>query len=156
MKFCFFVNFDETELIEPDDGQLKLMKNMLMINNKLKEKDMNYWVVGANWDSCNLADKFYLRGCWEMGYDEEEKPNYADKINRIKQGDRIAVKTRDGQGADTICIKAIGIVKDVHEGKVYVDWVSTEINRHVPCKNYFGTIHGPVTDETWRNEAFCL
>lgn len=63
---------------------------------------MNYWVVGATWGNDNL----YLRGCWKMGCEDDEKPNYAEKIRRIKQGDRIAVKTRDEQGASTICIKA--------------------------------------------------
>lgn len=117
---------------------------------------MNYWVVGATWGHDDQAERFYLRGTWQMGYDEADQPGYTDRINRIKQGDRIAVKKRDGKGASTISIKAIGVVKDVAEGIVYIDWVATNLERHVPCKNYFGTIHGPVNDETWRNQAFCL
>jgi len=117
---------------------------------------MNYWIVGATWEGDDLAERFYLRGCWEMGYDDKEKPGYSEKIKSIKQNDRIAVKKRDGKGADTISIKAIGIVKDVDNGIVYVDWILKGINRQVPCKNYFGTIHGPVDDEDWRNKAFCL
>lgn len=117
---------------------------------------MNYWVVGATWGDDNLADKFYLRGCWEMGYANEDQPGYAEKISQIQQGDRIAVKKMDGHGATTISIKAIGIVKDVSDGIVYVNWVLTGIERHVPSKNYFGTIHGPIADNLWRNEAFCL
>jgi hypothetical protein len=117
---------------------------------------MNYWVVGATWGDDNLADSFYLRGNWQMGYDEKDQPGYAEKINSIKKGDRIAVKKRNGKGASTISIKAIGIVKDVADGIVYIDWVESGLERHVPCKNYFGTIHGPVSDDVWRNEAFCL
>ena len=117
---------------------------------------MNYWIVGATWGADNLAERFYLRGCWKMGYDDSEKPNYAKKIKDIQQGDRIAVKTRDGQGASTICIKAIGIVQDVDQGIIYIDWVLTNLDRHVPCKNYFGTIHGPVNDKEWISKAFCL
>ena len=117
---------------------------------------MKYWVVGATWGNDNLADKFYLRGCWEMGYDDKDKPDYANKIKSIQPNDRIAIKTRDGQGANTISIKAIGVVKDVDNGVVYIKWVVKGLNRHVPCKNYFGTIHGPISDEPWKNEAFCL
>jgi len=85
-----------------------------------------------------------------MGYDEKDQSGYAEKINSIKKSDRIAVKKRDGKGASTISIKAIA------DGIVYIDWVETGLERHVPCKNYFGTIHGPVSDDVWRNEAFCL
>ena len=125
-------------------------------NQTYKGDIMQYWIVGATWGEDNLANRFYLRGSWQMGYAEKDKPGYAEKIKCIKQGDRIAVKKRDGKGATTISIKAIGIVKDVEEGIVYIDWIAIGLDRHVSCKNYFGTIHGPVNDEVWRNEAFCL
>ncbi|MEK7991180.1 MAG: hypothetical protein VSS52_009260 [Thiotrichaceae bacterium] len=117
---------------------------------------MNYWIVGANWDGDNQEEDFYLRGYWEMGYDDKDKPEYTKRRGKIKKNDRIAVKARGGKAAKTISIKAIGIVKDVAEGKVYIDWVLKGIDRKVHCKNYFGTIHGPVTDKAWLNEAFCL
>ena len=120
------------------------------------EIDMNYWVVGATWGSDNLADRFYLRGCWEMGWEEGDKATYERRVNNIKAGDRVAIKKMDGHGATTICIIAIGVVKDVDGGKVYIDWLVKNMDRHVPCKNYFGTIHGPVEDDLWRNSAFCL
>ena len=44
---------------------------------------MNYWIVGATWGNDNLADRFFLRGSWEMGYDKLEKPNYA-KVIRVR------------------------------------------------------------------------
>ena len=113
-----------------------------------------YWVVGATWDSDNLEDAFYRRGYWEMGYEDEEKPNFAHKRESIRPNDRIAVKSRDGQGADTITIRSIGIVKEVAERKVFVDWLVTNMDRHVPCKNYFGTIHGPIGDNAWIDQAF--
>ncbi len=117
---------------------------------------MNYWVVGATWKNDNLADDFYKRGYWEMGYNDNSKPNYAKLRDQIQEKDRIAIKAMDGQGAKTISIKAIGIVKDIHNGKVYVEWILTNLtNRHVPSKNYFGTIH-KATDEIWINEAFRL
>lgn len=118
---------------------------------------MNYWVVGAIWGTDNLAEAFYRRGYWEMGYDDADKPCFATRRNRIQPGDRIAVKTRDGRGASTICIKAIGVVKEVVEGKVYIDWILKSIDRHVPSKNYFGTIHGPLkSDDAWVWQAFCI
>lgn len=116
----------------------------------------NYWVVGATWESDNLEDAFYRRGYWEMGWADTAKPSFAKKRDSIQPGDRIAVKSRDGQGAQTIAIKSIGIVKEVAERKVFVKWILTKLDRHVPCKNYFGTIHGPVSDENWKNQAFCL
>ena len=117
---------------------------------------MNYWVVGATWKNDNLANDFYTRGYWEMGYSDVDKPRYAKLITQIQINDRIAIKSRDGKGASTISIKSLGIVKDINNGKVYIDWkLINIINRHVPSKNYFGTIH-QVTDDTWRNEAFRL
>ena len=116
----------------------------------------NYWVVGATWESDNLEDAFYRRGYWEMGWSDTDKPTLARKRDSIRAGDRIAVKSRDGQGADTITIKSLGIVKEVADGKVFVKWHVTKMDRHVPCKNYFGTLHGPIGDENWINQAFRL
>lgn len=117
---------------------------------------MKYWIVGATWGDDNLAEDFYRRGYWEMGYADEDQPGFAKKRDSIQPNDRIAVKTRDGQGASTITIRAIGVVKEVVQKRVYIDWIFKGVNRQVHCKNYFGTIHGPVTDLAWRNEAFCL
>lgn len=117
----------------------------------------NYWVVGATWESDCLEEDFYRRGYWEMGWTDADKPGFAKKRDSIKAGDRVAVKARDGRGAKTISIKAMGIVKDVADGKVFVDWVLTGIqSRHIPSKNYFGTIHGPISDRAWISAAFCL
>jgi len=117
----------------------------------------NYWVVGATWGNDCPEEVFYRRGYWEMGYDDSTKPGFAKKRDSIKPGDRIAIKSRDGKGARTISIKSIGIVKDVANRKVFVEWVITDIqSRHVPSKNYFSTIHGPVGDRAWINAAFCL
>jgi len=118
--------------------------------------DTKYWVVGANWSGEKLEEAFYRRGYWEMGWEDTDQPSLAKKRDSIQPGDRIAVKCRDGQGANTISIKSIGIVKEVANGKVFVKWILTKMNRHVPCKNYLGTIHGPVSDENWKNEAFRL
>jgi hypothetical protein len=116
----------------------------------------NYWVVGATWKTDNLEDAFYRRGYWEMGYSDTDKPTLAAKRDSMNPGDRIAVKSRNGQGAQTITIKSLGIVKEVAGGKVFVDWVVTKMDRQVPCKNYFGTLHGPIGDADWINQSFRL
>ena len=119
-------------------------------------KEPDYWVVGATWDEDNLEEAFYRRGYWEMGWSDADQPSFAKKRDSIRAGDRIAVKAMDGRAAKTITIKALGVVTDVADGKVFVDWKLTTMNRQVSCKNYFGTIHGPIGDKHWKNEAFCL
>jgi hypothetical protein len=62
-----------------------------------------------------------------------------------------------GQGSPNIEIRAIGIVKEVDpdEKRVYVDWVLREINRVVPSKGCYASIHGPFApDDPWTNEVF--
>ena len=117
-------------------------------------KKNNYWVVGANWGG-DVKDDFYRRGYWEMGHDDKKQPNFAKLRDDIKPKDRIAIKSMDGQGKTTITIHAIGIVKEVFQKRVYIDWILKDINKTVPSKNYFGTIHS-VTDEDWKNNAFCI
>ena len=82
----------------------------------------NYWLVGANWAGEDKAEAFYLRGYWEMGYDDEDQPHQAKRRNQVKIGDRIALKSMNGHGATTITIRAIGIVKDIADKKIYIDW----------------------------------
>ncbi len=117
----------------------------------------NYWLVGANWAGENQADMFYRRGYWEMGYDDDEKPILTKRRNKIKIGDRVAIKTMDGQGQSTITIKAIGIVKDVAERKIYIEWILKDLDRKVESKGAFATIHGPFnSSDIWINKIFCL
>ncbi len=92
-----------------------------------------------------------------MGYADEDKPEFAKKREAISEGDRIAIKSKDGQGASTITIHALGVVKEVADGKVYVDWKITNLNRQVPSRGVFATIHGPYTfDNKWTREVFCI
>lgn len=117
----------------------------------------NYWLVGANWDGDDQAKAFFLRGYWETGYEENEPPAQTKRRKQVKVGDRIAIKSMDGQGASTITIKAIGIVKDIADQKIFIDWKITDLNRSVPSHGAFATIHGPYSfSEAWIHEAFCL
>ncbi|OON70532.1 hypothetical protein [Hymenobacter sp. CRA2] len=123
------------------------------------QTEPNYWLVGANWEGADQAAAFYRRGYWEMGYDDEDKPNLAEKRDQMKPNDRIAVKSRLGQGASNIAIRALGIVKEVHQGKVYVDWVLTGMNREVNSAGCFGTLHGPYNMQRqadWLRQVFQL
>lgn len=120
-------------------------------------KDHSYWLVGANWSGDDQAEAFYRRGYWEIGYSDEDKPEFAAKRDRIDSGDRLAVKAMRGRGADTITIKALGVVKEVHDGKVYVDWLLTDLDREVESKGCFQTIHGPYGVERepeWVKDVF--
>jgi hypothetical protein len=121
------------------------------------DKTKKYWLVGANWSGDNLEDAFYRRGYWEMGWKDVDQPAFAKKRDQIMPDDRIAIKSMDGQGASTISIHAIGIVKEVANGKVYIDWKVTDLDRHVPSKGAFSTIHGPYDySDAWTRETFCL
>ncbi len=117
----------------------------------------NYWLVGSNWAEADQAEAFFLRGYWETGYEENEPLAQKKRRNQVKVGDRIGLKSMDGHGASTITIKAIGIVKDIADQKIYIDWKITNLNRKIPSHGAFATIHGPYTfSEAWIHEAFCL
>jgi hypothetical protein len=117
----------------------------------------NYWLVGANWAGDNQAETFFLRGYWEMGYGDEDAPQQANLRDKIKIDDRIAVKSMNGKGATTITIRAIGVVKDIADKKVYVDWKLKDMNRIVASHGAFRTIQGPyLFKDQWTQEVFCL
>ena len=118
-----------------------------------------YWVVGATWGTDDMFDTFVDRGYWEMGYSEKQKPEYAALRSQIQEGDRIAIKAMLGQGSPDVRVRAIGIVKEVDgdDGRVYVRWVLKGLNREVPSKGCYGTIHGPYTvndNSEWLGKMF--
>ena len=118
----------------------------------------NYWLVGANWSGEDQADTFYRRGYWELGWSDDDQPNFAQRRDNIRKDDRIALKARRGRGADTITIKALGVVKEVGEDKrVYIDWLLTKLEREVASKGCYGSIHGPYGSDRepdWVKEVF--
>ena len=123
--------------------------------------EKKYYVVGANWSGEKKYDEFYRRGYWEMGYADKEKPDFASIRDDIRPGDRIAIKSMEGQGASTILIHALGIVKEVAEGRVYINWLVTRLNRHVDAHGCLSTIRGPFTlsedkDKAWIQSVFCI
>ena len=119
---------------------------------------LQYWVVGANWEGDDQADAFFRRGYWELGYSDQQQPEMGRQRDAIKIGDRIAVKAMRGRGANTITIKGIGIVKEVGSDKrVYIDWRLHGMSREVPARGCFASIHGPyfvATDQEWLGHVF--
>lgn len=118
---------------------------------------MHYYLVGANWSGERQNDDFYRRGYWEMGYDDSEQPLFAGRRDSMQPGDRIAIKSMDGQAASTITIHALGIVKEVFQGRAYIDWILIGLDRHVPSHGWLKTIHGPYDQsDPGIQEVFCI
>lgn len=121
-----------------------------------------YWLVGAYWsESVDMTDVFVAGGYWEMGWDDDEKPEYVDLRNQMGPDDRIAIKARGGRGQSDMIIKALGIIEavDTYSGRVHVDWKLSGLERRVEAKGKFSTIHPPLDpekDEVWRNAIFRL
>ena len=122
----------------------------------------NYWVVGAMWaGKQDMLPSFLAGGYWYLGYTAEEDPAQNALRDQMQIGDRLAVKRMLGQGARDIEIRALGIIKhvDVEDafGRIYVDWVSNNLQRKVPSKGCFASVHGPFspTDE-WTRHVFQL
>ncbi|KXZ29345.1 hypothetical protein AYB33_17445 [Leptospira santarosai] len=118
---------------------------------------INYWLVGASWGGQDdQSDKFLRRGHWFLGHLDEDKPNLAARRDQIKPKDRIAIKKMLGQGSSNVEILALGIVKEIDEDKkVYVDWLVKGVNREVPSKGAYASIHGPFSSEDeWTRLVF--
>ena len=90
-----------------------------------------FWFVGASWDGADQTDRFLSEGIWTNGYDDK----YADHVQRMKPGDRIAIKASftkkydvpfDNRGTSVSCmrIKATGTVTEsTQDGQtVKADW----------------------------------
>ena len=122
----------------------------------------NYWVVGAMWGGKqDMLQKFLAGGYWYLGYTAEESAAQNSLRDQMEIGDRLAVKKMLGQGATSIEIRALGIIKliDDEDGfrRVYVNWVVEKLSRKVAAKGCFGSVHGPFkANDPWIREVFCL
>lgn len=118
-----------------------------------------YWLVGANWEGDDHADAFFRRGYWELGWSDQAQPAMAQQRDSMREGDRIAVKAMCGRGATSITIKGIGIVKEVADMRVYIDWLVTDLSRQVRARGCFAAVHGPyslATDAACRRNLRAL
>ncbi len=110
--------------------------------SKLKDKrdssskSMNYWLVGASWDSAgDQTQRFINESIWQNGYNNK----YTNMVNKMKCGDKIAIKTsytkskglpfeNNGETVSVMKIKCTGtIIENLNDGKnVKVDWDEPE------------------------------
>lgn len=135
-----------------------------------------YFVVGASTNDNNhhpLVETFIRRGYWEMdstiksgqpsNFPVEDSKSIA-RFEKMRIGDRIAIKRMNGLGSPDITILAIGIITDIDESshRVYVNWVKPKMQKMVESHGCFARIHGPYTiNESpeirfWLNEIFRL
>ncbi|MGA3983444.1 hypothetical protein ACI2TD_18145 [Ralstonia nicotianae] len=104
-------------------------------------------------------DVFVRRGYWYLGWPDHEQPEQAATRDRIRPGDRIAIKRMLGQGSPDIEIRALGVVREIdsQDKRIYVHWVTTGLERRVPSKGCFASIHGPFdANDVWTRGAFLL
>ena len=123
-----------------------------------------YWVVGATYGSEDQYDRFVKGGFWMLGWEENEQPVQYELAKKIQEGDRIAIKIRNGRGARDITIRSIGIVKKVvlDNTRIFctVNWCVEDLNRRVFVHGCLGSIHGPYKieseDKAWLQDIFTL
>ena len=100
----------------------------------VQPQDMNYWMVGAYWESNDPPDvtpQFMEEGVWQNGYEDR----FLDEVRSMRVDDRIAIKAASTQRRDLpfdaggktmskMTIKAIGtIVANRGDGQtVEVEW----------------------------------
>ncbi len=118
----------------------------------------NYWVVGAMWGGQDdQAEKFIRRGYWFLGWSDDEQPLHAKLRDQMQSGDRIAIKRMLGKGSPNIAVHALGVITEIDENdrRVYVDWLVKGLERQVPSKGCFASVHGPFhPDDPWVKEVF--
>lgn len=119
-----------------------------------------YWVVGAMWGGQDdQSEVFVRRGYWFLGWDDKDQPTQADLRDKIKVGDKVAIKRMLGQGATNIEIRALGTVKEIddEDKRIYIHWAISGLQRQVPSKGCFKSIHGPfIEDDEWTRLVFQL
>ncbi|MBL0011040.1 MAG: hypothetical protein IPP22_08685 [Nitrosomonas sp.] len=119
-----------------------------------------YWVVGAMFGGHDdQSETFIRRGYWFLGWEDKDQPSQAALRDQIKIGDRIAIKRMLGQGATNIEIRALGTVKEIdpEDKRVYIHWAVSGLQRQVPSKGAFKSIHGPFSaDDDWTRLVFQL
>jgi len=120
----------------------------------------NYWIVGAMWGGQDdQSEKFIRRGYWFLGWSNDEQPAQAKLRDQMMPGDRIAIKKMLGRGSPNIAIRALGIIAEIDEQdkRVYVNWLVSGLEREVPGRGAFASVHGPYTDDDpWIKDIFYI
>ncbi len=117
-----------------------------------------YWVVGAMWDGRDDQYEVFLRGgYWYLGWEDDDQPTQARRRDQITKGDCIAIKRMLGARSREIEIRAVGVVRklDKKSKRVYVNWLRRDVNKKVPARGCFSTIHGPFSgSDPWTTQVF--
>ena len=70
-----------------------------------------YWVVGASWGGVDHQDqKFVAGGYWMLGWEAEDQPSQYALAEKMKTGDRIAIKRMKGKGQSGIRVFHLGVI----------------------------------------------
>jgi hypothetical protein len=143
------------------------------VNDPIKTEvktEHKYFVVGATWgtgeNQRDILPWFLKRGYWQNGY-ERELNKYNTVVDKMKAGDRIAVKRLRGQKQSFMDILALGIITDVDSDgvTVYVKWVMQfkPDTRIVGLHGCVGTAFGPyvssklsVINRNWLHSVFSI
>jgi 5-methylcytosine-specific restriction protein B len=124
--------------LEKNEGKPEVPEKL----ENIEHEDVNYWMVGANWDSKDPSDqteRFQNEGIWENGYLDR----YIDEVNSMQVGDKIAIKSTytqrknlpfNGRGKtiSRMDIKTIGtIIANRNDGKtIEVEWEQNFKEKH--------------------------
>ena len=111
----------------------------------------SFWFVGALWGNNDQTDRFLREGIWENGHDTK----YAEHVQRMKPGDRIAIKAaftrkynlpfeNHNRSVSCMRIKAIGTVTEgTQDGQtVKVEWALLD----APKEWYFYTYRVTIVE----------
>lgn len=127
----------DEEALPPEDGHESL--------DLFEDPDRRFWFAGAMWNgSDDQTDRFLVEGIWQNAFEDR----FSDLVDRMKPGDRIAIKASfvrklglpfDNREKSVSCmrIKATGVITEASTDRrtVKVDWAPLAI----PKEWYFYT-----------------
>lgn len=120
--------------------------------DNVQPESTQYWFVGAMWGDGegDQLPRFLQEGIWQNGYEDK----FAEQVNKMKAGDRIAIKAsfarkhgapfdNKGQTVSAMKIKAIGTVTKNHGDGRTVDVAWEPLT--APREWYFYTYRATIT-----------
>lgn len=125
-----------------DDEEAPAPESDISAQDIFDDPDRRFWFVGAVWEGHDdQLDRFIREGVWQNGYHDK----FTDHVQRMRPGDRIAVKAsfvqkyklpfdNKGKPVSAMRIKAIGtVIENAGDGRtVKVQW-----QRIDPPKDWF-------------------
>lgn len=119
-----------------------------------------YFIVGASYGGNESQyERFIKDGIWVLGWHKDDDHMQYEAACKMKPGDFIAIKRRNGRGAKTMTILARGVVKSIitdsqEDGRFIcqVHWYDVDVNESVPMhhRGSIATVTGPLfTDDVY-------